>query len=696
PNRNNQYAYGLNENLAMMSLAYSARFKLDPPKNKRQLTNLPVGDIAALKNNPGVYVAVMQEAGHYGDYRLPITWFVISDIGLHARVYRDEIQVLTHSIANAEPLEKVQLSLLDQNGKTLVQTQTNADGSANFPSYPKTAKVLFAKRNGQTAVLNLNAPALDLTAFDLPSKREQKPLHSFTYSARELYRPGESITFSTLLRNGDALMAGTPVLTARIFRPDGQQVRQFVMHGNALAYYQQEYGIPLDAPTGEWRFQVLAGEQALDEYHFKVEEFLPERMKLTLDDGQDAPHFVSSSEAIQIPVDGQYLYGAPAANNRLVSKVVVNPLRQPFDHYKDFEFGQIDEENTVQQFDLPDLTLNEQGKATLEVPNQWAGVKSPLDVNVIANLEESGGRPVTRQIHYSVWPNDTGVIGIRLNGDAKQIQYDSAVQFDIIKVNEKGERVAAKELQVQLIRHRRDYYWSWDSDWNSNYTEKQYQVYSTTVSVGKNEPAQVEVPVEWGPYRLVVTDPATHTVSSFRFEAGYGWYEQKDAVLAARPDEVKILLDKPAYRAGDTVHAKIRSPHAGEAIVMVEGDKLLWQKRLKVGTDVTDLDIPVKAEWQQHNLYVTALVLRPGNAPNKVTPRRAVGITHLALDRSDRKLEVSVDLPADKVRPETDVITTVKVKGISSGKTAMVTLAAVDVGVLNITDYATPDPFKWF
>ena len=118
-----------------------------------------------------------------------------------------------------------------------------------------------------------------------------------------------------------------------------------------------------------------------------------------------------------------------------------------------------------------------------------------------------------------------------------------------------------------------------------------------------------------------------------------------------RPDRVGLKLDKAAYKEGETARLTITPPHAGEALITVEGDKLLWSKRISLGSDATTMDLPIAAEWKRHDLYVTALVLRPGNAGASVTPARALGIAHLPLARDERKLAVSLEAPK-KMEPD--------------------------------------------
>ena len=126
----------------------------------------------------------------------------------------------------------------------------------------------------------------------------------------------------------------------------------------------------------------------------------------------------------------------------------------------------------------------------------------------------------------------------------------------------------------------------------------------------------------------------------------------------------------------------------------VEGDRALWVRRLSVGADATTIDIPIEKEWQRHDLYVSVMVLRPGSAGEKVTPARALGLLYIPLERANRKLAVALEAP-QKMEPEQLLKVRIKVPE-AKGEKALVTLSAVDVGILNITRFASPDPFGFF
>ncbi|MEW5725688.1 MAG: alpha-2-macroglobulin family protein, partial [Thermodesulfobacteriota bacterium] len=174
------------------------------------------------------------------------------------------------------------------------------------------------------------------------------------------------------------------------------------------------------------------------------------------------------------------------------------------------------------------------------------------------------------------------------------------------------------------------------------------------------------------------------------------WWSGWDQRLSARPDKVTLELDKAAYLPGDVINLTVKPPHSGEAVILVEGGSPLWFKRLPVSAQGTLVEIPVSAAWDSHDIYVSAVVFRPGQALERITPNRAVGLVRLPLDRADRKLSLALEAP-EKVSPQkpTPMTAVISLDRKPDGP-VFVTLAAVDVGILSITDFATPDPYAWF
>ncbi|WNC09390.1 alpha-2-macroglobulin family protein [Pseudomonas coleopterorum] len=681
-------SYESRELLPMAELVYGGRFNLDPAANTRETLLLPIGGIKPLQQ-PGVYLAVMRASGTY-DYAQPATLFTLSDIGLSVHRYADRMDVFTQALEGGKALGDVSLQLLDGKGRTIGEGKTDAAGHAELP-LPVKAEVLLAHQGEQTSLLRLNTAALDLAEFDIAGPKAH-PLQFFVFGPRDLYRPGETVLLNALLRDNDGHPVKPQPVSVEVRRPDDQLSRKFVWQPDDAGFYRYQLPLSGEAPTGRWQLLFDLGDGKPQVYEFQMEDFLPERLALDLK-GQDTP--IAPADTLDVDVTGRYLYGAPASGNQLSGQLYVRPLREAVPALPGFQFGSLTEGELSQDMELDETPLDAQGKANLAIDSRWSDAKSPLQLVLQASLQESGGRPITRRLVQPVWPADR-LPGVRGMFDGENVDGDGPAEFELLVADAQGHKFAADGLKVRLVRERRDYYWNYsESDgWSYNYNEKYLNLSEETLSVAEGGTTKVSFPVEWGPYRVEVEDPQTGLVSSLRFWAGYSWQDNTEGG-AVRPDQVKLALDKPHYSDGDTARVTVTPPAAGNGYLLVESAEgpLFWQE-IDVPAEGRTFDIKVDPKWARHDLYISALVIRPGERKANVTPKRAVGLLHLPLDRAARKLALSLDAPST-MRPQQPL--TVKVQARNSDgsipRQAHVLLAAVDVGILNITQYATPDPF---
>lgn len=691
--------------LKLADLVYTGRFDLNPERNTREKVMLPLGEIKPLQQ-PGVYLAIMNEAGHYS-YSNAATLFTLSDVGVSLHRYHDRLDVFAQSLENGGAQSGVEITLLNEKGQTVAQAKSDADGHALLENINK-GVLLLARSGEQTTLLDLNRPALDLAEFDIAGEKGYSK-QFFMFGPRDLYRPGETVMLNALLRDGDGKPLPAQPVKLDVIKPDGQVTKTQVWQPEK-GLYQFTYPLGSDVQTGNWQVRVNTGDNQPRSWTFKVEDFMPERMALTVTGGQQP---ASPDEAISFQLNGRYLYGAPAAGNNLQGQLFLRPLREAVAALPGFQFGDINEENLSRSLDEVQLQLDEQGNTSVSADSQWSDLHSPLRLVLQASLLESGGRPVTRRAEQAIWPAEA-LPAIRPQFASKEVydyrtdttrtqpivDEDSSAGFDVVYVNAKGEKLAVSGLDVRLIRERRDYYWSWEDGqgWQSQYDQKDLVEAEQRLDLAAGETGKVAFPVEWGSYRLEVRAPDNRIVSSVRFWAGYSWQDNSDGTGAVRPDRVMLKIDKPGYKPGDTINLHIAAPAAGKGYAMVESsDGPLWWKEIDVPAAGLDIAIPVDKSWQRHDLYLSTLVVRPGDKNRAATPKRAVGVLHLPLGDEGRRLAITLDGPA-KMRPNQNL--TMKVKASAKNgempKQINVLLSAVDSGVLSITDYKTPDPWEAF
>ncbi len=671
---------------------YSHRFTLDCQANERCINYLPIQDIRQLAK-PGAYFAVMRRAGNLRDsYATSV--FYVSNIGLHTRAYQNRLFVHAAGLADGKPLPGVQLEIMDANGKGKVAGHTDDNGNALLAYTLDSADVLTGKLGGDVSMLPFNQPALDLSSFDVVG-RHQADFDVFAWSSRDLYRPGETLRLSALLRDFDGHMMQAQPLFVTLKQPDGRAFVTSRLKSAELGYYDFQQTIPEDAPTGNWQVEFRldpASTQSVSSMKFHVEDFLPERLKLDLSSAHDT---VSGSQPLHLGVQSDYLYGAPAAGNRFTASLTLAVDRHPVEKLKDYWFGDPTVEVPKKTRDVLDAKLDKNGKLEQDI-DLFEGTPpaTPVAAFVSGSVYETGGRTVTRTIKRTVWPVDA-LVGVHPMFDPDEgATANARAGFELIRSDRAGELLAGKDLKVSLIREHRRYHWTWsdssgwDYDWSSYFEDLQTQ----TVNLVAGQPLKIDFPVEYGNYRLDVTDPATGLTMRYPFYAGWSWNDDNRG-SEARPDKVKLALDKTGYKAGDTLKVTVTPPKAGAGVLLVESDHLLYSRDIDAEPGAT-FEIPVTKDWMRHDVYVTALVFRGGSASEQSTPARAVGEVHVPIDRAARKIDLKISAP-DKMRPGQDLKVGVDAPQLA-GKTAEVTVSAVDVGVLNITRFKLPDPFGWF
>src|SRR6185437_983232 len=151
---------------------------------------------------------------------------------------------------------------------------------------------------------------------------------------------------------------------------------------------------------------------------------------------------------------------------------------------------------------------------------------------------------------------------------------------------------------------------------------------------------------------------------------------------------VDVSADRKAYTLGDTARIHVAPPFGGEATLLVLTDRVHLVRNITLPAAGADLDVPVSADWGP-GAYVTVHVFRTA-ADAKSRPARAIGLAWVGIDPAIRKLPMAFDVP-EKYPPRQHA--TIRLR---TAPGAWVSLAAVDEGILRLTNFASPDPSDHF
>ncbi len=677
---------------------YKGQLKVRSKLNDEVTSAIPVGEALQVLE-AGVYAAVAwadKEALDQGQ-QLATQWFIVSDLGLTAYKGDDGLHAFVRSLASAAPTAGARVSLVARNNEVLGEAVTTADGYARFEAGLakgegglEPAVMVVRGKDGDYAFLELTSGAFDLSDRGVEGRAAPGPVDGYLYLDRGVYRPGEAVQISALVRDGKGLATKAPV-TLIVRRPDGVEHRRIVMRDGQLGGFTQALALDGGAMTGTWRLQlhVDPAQPAIAQTAFQVEDFVPERLALDLT-AESA--FVAPGTPGTIAVSGRYLYGPPAADLAIEGEVIVKADPSGLAAYPGYSFGLADQQITPAREDIGDAgRTGQDGTAKVEVRlPAIERTARPMLAQVQLRLKEPGGRVIERSVSM---PVRTGVqrIGIKrlFEGSVGEGQ---AARFEIIAIDENDQRTAMAGLKWEIVRLNRS--WQWykrDGAWQYEAITIPEKAGEGTFDAGTAKAFEIEQDVTWGRYRIDVSRlDGGPIASSVYFNAG--WYQSDDE--ADSPEMLSVALDKESYAQGETAKLKIQSRTPGKAMIAIFANGLVSARDVALGAGDSEIDIPVDPSWGT-GAYVVTTLYRSLNEATRRMPGRAIGVAWLGLDQGPRTLGVKLSAP-EQIRSGSKLTVPIAVEGVAEGGAARITVAAVDVGVLNLTRFQSPAPTQWF
>jgi alpha-2-macroglobulin len=669
------------------------------PINTDTVTAFPV-DQALGELKPGVYVMVAQpqEMKNVDNFDAQATqWFIVSDLGLTAFSGNDGIHVFVNSLAGTEPKNGAEVRLLSRGNEVLATRRADAGGHVQFEAgiasgEGGSAPALLTATDGQGdyAFLSLKSPAFDLTDRGVGGRPAPSGLDAFVYAERGVYRSGETAYLTALLRTPQGAAAADVPVTFVIERPDGVEFRRALIVDQGLGGHSLTLPLPGSAPSGTWHVRAYTDPKraAVGEITFLVEDYVPDRIEFDLTSPSGR---ISQKTPAKLSVAGHFLYGAPAADLELEGEVTISAAKERTG-FPGYQFGLADEQVEAVQQPLADLpNTDTAGKATFPVElDKLPDGPGLLQAQIAVRMAEPGGRAVERKLTLPVTPS-ANMIGVKPLFSGRSLADGANATFDVIMVGLDGGAVAQRGLHYELLRIETHYqFYKRDGSWNYEPVKTTKRVADGAIDTTIDRAARISLPVNFGRYRLEVSSAEPNgPLTSVSFDAGY--YVESNADT---PDMLEIALDKGDYAPGETMTVAVTARNAGRLTLNVLGDRLLATQTSDVPQGVSRLKLPVGSDWST-GAYLIATLRRPLDAPAQRMPGRAIGVQWFSVERAAKTLNVELKPPA-LIRPNTTLHVPVRVAGVPAGEEARVVVAAVDVGILNLTSYKPPSPDDYY
>jgi hypothetical protein len=667
--------------------------------NQDVTTAFPV-DQALGDPQPGVYVMTARAKGTAtdDDGQIATQWFIVSDLGLTAFSGNDGIHVFVNSLASTDAVARAEVRLIARNNEVLATRKTDESGHVLFEAGLargegglSPALLTVTSDKADYAFLSLKADAFDLSDRGVSGRAVPAGADAFVYAERGVYRSSETVYLTALLRDGQGNAVTGGPLTLVIERPDGVEFRRAVLPDQGAGGRTMALALNSAVPAGTWRVRAFTDPKAspVGETTFMVEDYVPERIEFDLSSKDKT---IKAEVPVELKVDGHFLYGAPASDLQLEGDMLVTQASER-PGYPGYQFG-VDDEETASNERTPIENLPEsdaKGVATFPVSLAKPPTSTrPQEAQIFIRMAEAGGRAVERKLVLPVAPN-AAMIGVKpLFGDRNVAEGDKAA-FDIVFASPGGKRLARDGLRYELLKMESHYQWyRQNSSWNYEPVKSATRVAAGDLTVAADKAARVTLSPQPGRYRLdVKTADADGPLTSVQFDVG--WYSDGSADT---PDLLETSIDKPEYQSGDTMTVSVNARSAGKLTINVLGDRLLTTQTTDVKEGTAQVKIPVGKDWGTGG-YVVATLRRPLDTAAQRMPGRAIGLKWFGIDKKTRTLDVNLSPPA-LIRPGSTLKIPVKLGGLSPGEDAKIVVAAVDVGILNLTNYKPPAPDDYY
>ena len=607
----------------------------------------------------------------------------------------NKLWIAVSNILDTKPIGKAQVTAYNFQLQPIGKGETNGDGFVEIT--PKGVPfIIVAESEKQKAYVRVvDGEEQSVSRFDVGGKDIQKGLKGFIYGERGVWRPGDTLHISFILEDREKRIPDKHPVALEIYNPRGQFYTKMISTQGMNGFYTFDVPTQATDPTGLWNAYIKVGGTTFHK-GLRIETIKPNRLKINL----ALPKILQATDKdVYAPLTSTWLTGATASKLKAKVEMSLSKVNTQFKNYGQYIFNNPATDFTTIKSDIFDGTLDAEGKAsvTLKVPT---ATEAPgmLNATFTTRVFEPGGDAsiYTQTIPFSPF---NSYVGINLNQPkGKYIETDKDHVFDIVTVNTQGQLVNSSHLEYKIYRIG----WSW---WWENSGES-FGTYINNSSItpvasgnlqtrgGKASfKFRIDYP-SWGRYLVYVKDKESgHATGGTVY---VDWPEWRGRSSKTDPSGIKMLafsLNKDSYEIGETATAIIPAAAGGRALVSIEnGSTVLRQEWIEVsnGGD-TKYTFKITPEMTP-NVYLHISLLQPHAQTVNDLPIRMYGVVPVFVTNSQTVLQPQIQMP-EVLRPETNFNVTVSEK---TGKPMTYTLAIVDDGLLDLTNFKTPDPWNDF
>lgn len=633
---------------------------------------------------------------YYYGYSNAIKYNVLAtDIGLIAKMGKDnKIHCFVTNILNSEFLRGAKIEIFNYQQQLIASGTTNSEGYSvlNIPKNEKPYFVVATSGKQKNYIKLENYNALSTSEFNVYGEYNPEKIKAFIYSERGVRRPGDTIYLGLIINDKqDPIPTGHPIVL-EVRNPKNQLIYKEVQNKNDKSFHVFKFTTKPNDPTGYYNATIKIGSNIFTK-SIMVETIRPNRLNIEINLDKN---YLSGDGTVNAIITAKWLHGAEAADLETKTNISLNTNYNPFPQYKDYNF--INNHSNFDYTTKPLLSGKTDKNGVFKAPvklslsqNAPGVLNAKLDVKV---FEKSGNFSMNEK-SFVYYPFNT-FVGIKIKENDKyphSLPINKDLNLSIILLD-RNKKLDKSEHEVEISLYRMEYYWWYDYQYDrTDFITANYNnaILRQKISI-KNGKAEFPFKFDdYGSYVLAVKDIKDgHTSSMNLYVSSYSdTYTETNKIKSS--DILSLTSDKDSYNVGEEI--KVSVPvYGGKALVSIEnGFSVLDHFWINSENGNMNFSFIAKPEMAP-NIYINVSYIQPFDKKINDRPVRMYGFLPVQIKDTQTELHPVINMP-DELLAESKFSINVREK---NGKPMTYTLAIVDEGLLNITNFKTPDPWNYF
>lgn len=661
----------------------------------------------------------------------------ITELAITAKFSAENIIVWVTELKTGLPVAGVKIEIREYANNIKWQGETDASGRAETPGWKKLGLSLpersyeapklwvFARRGEDVAFISSGWEFnVDPYRFDIPFNWLPEPqrFQGYIFTERGIYRASEEVHIKGIVREnikGQWKIPTSLSLLAEITDPLGKGVFRGQVSLDEFGSFDFDFKTNEQSALGTYEITVLPSDQSAKKIRektpfrgsFRVEAFRPAEFEVLLRSRQESYVF---GENYQAEIRGNYLFGGLMAGQDVSWYLRLNrasfspPGHQGFIFGNELEWqaeeaGEEFSEARSRLLSSGEAELDAEGKLSLKIPllaeKERDSVMATLEATVTGPSRQSIANRVQTLVHR-------GEYYIGLRPSISFLKKGETISTEVITCLPDGRLSPGHKVSLKLFKRE------WHSVRQASVGGRsRWRSETRDIEVGASEVTSADKPVmakfrpeKAGFYFFLASAEDSRknliTTTSYFYVTGadyVAWERRED-------DMVELVADAPSYRPGETSRLLVKSPYEkAKALLTIEREHIIEAKVIDIEGTASYLELPIKSEYIP-NVFVSLILAQGRQAlPLAETtddlgiPSFKVGYLNLPVDPEEKRLRVRIDGLQPEYRPRQKVQIRLKVEGndgLQAG--ASLAVACVDLGVLNLIGFKTPDPFSFF